>query len=182
MKAKRVIIIHGWADVPNRGWQGWLGRELSKQGVEVIAPAMPRPKLPVLADWHATIADVVGELDEETVLIGHSLGTFSLLRFLENYQGKGKAGQLILVAGFLENGGRSLKPYFAPVPDLTRVSERVENIYHIFSDKDHLVTPDKSQKLAHLLKGKTYQLPGYGHFMTNKIVEFPLVLDIITDY
>jgi predicted alpha/beta hydrolase family esterase len=182
MKHRRVIIVHGWADRPGKGWQAWLARELTKQGAEVVAPAMPNPKLPKLADWQDTLTSSIGKIDANTILVGHSLGTFALLRFLEQYSGPEKAGQLILVAGFLTNGGKSLKPYFSPAPDVDKIHSHVKEVHHVFSTNDKMVAPKRSKELAELLGGKTYQMNDYGHFMTGKLLEFPLVLEIITNY
>lgn len=182
MKITRVIIVHGWADRPGRGWQDWLGKELTEQAVKVISPAMPNPKLPKLSDWQKTLAKEIGEIDENTALVGHSLGTFALLRYLEQYDGSNKAGQLILVAGFIENGGRSLKSYFSPQPNIDKIRNQVVDIHHVFSDNDKMVKPKRSQQLAELLGGKTHALSGYGHFLSSKLNELPLILDIINNY
>lgn len=182
MKIQRVIIIHGWADKPNQGWMGWLAKELTASGVEVISPAMPNPKVPNLKTWEETAANAIGVLDERTALVGHSLGTFTLLRVLEHYKGTEKAAKLILVAGFLTNGGRSLKTYFSPKPDLALVKAHVDNVYHIYSDNDLMVKPYRSQELAHQLGGETFEIQGQGHFLAQKNPDLPLVLDIIHNY
>ncbi len=182
MKIKRVIIIHGWADKPHRGWFGWLAKELTASGVEVIAPAMPNPKLPSLKDWEQTAAKAIGKLDQHTALVGHSLGTFTLLRVLEQYKGTERATKLILVAGFLTNGGRSLSRYFSPKPDLALVKEHVDNVYHIYSDNDLMVRPFRSKQLAHQLGGQTFEIKNQGHFIAREGTDFPLVLDIIQNY
>ncbi|MFO0862986.1 MAG: alpha/beta hydrolase [Candidatus Saccharibacteria bacterium] len=182
MKIKRVIIIHGWADKPHHGWLGWLDKELSKIGVEVIAPAMPNPKLPNLKTWEATAAKAVGKLDQHTALVGHSLGTFTLLRVLEHYNGSEQAAKLILVAGFLTNGGRSLSRYFSPEPNTDQVKTHVKQVYHIFSDNDVMVKPARSKKLAKQLGGQTFEIKNQGHFITHKGTDFPLILDIIQNY
>ncbi len=182
MNISRVIIIHGWADKPHHGWLGWLGKELSKSGVEVVAPVMPNPKLPNLKDWEQTAAQAVGKLDAHTALVGHSLGTFTLLRVLEHYNGPEQAAKLILVAGFLTNGGRSLSKYFAPKPDITRVKNHVHSVYHIFSDNDLMVRPVRSKELAKQLGGEVFEIKDQGHFITRKGTDFPLILDIIQNY
>ncbi len=182
MKITRVIIIHGWADKPNHGWLGWVGQELKKSGVEVIAPAMPNPKVPNLKVWEETASQAIGKLDEHTALLGHSLGTFTLLRVLEHYPAKERVGKLVLVAGFVTNGGKSLQSYFSPEPDLRKVKEHVRDIYHIFSDNDLMVKPKKSQELAKQLGGEVFEEKGKGHFLNQKNPDFPLVLDIIQNY
>ncbi len=182
MKINRVVIIHGWADKPNHGWMGWLAEELTAKGVEVVAPTMPNPKIPNLKDWEKTAAKAVGTLDQHTALVGHSLGTFTLLRVLEHYNGSEQAAKLILVAGFLTNGGRSLRNYFLPQPDLEQVKKHVQNIYHIYSDNDLMVKPYRSHELAKRLGGESFELKGQGHFLAQKNPDFPLVLDIVQNY
>jgi len=176
---KRIVLIHGWADKPERGWLGATAKTLREEGFEVINPQMPREKIPKVHDWIDLAKESIGELNDQTVLVGHSLGTFTLLRFLSEYMGSEKAKALILVAGFLEPGREEAKLLFMPKPNTLKVQEHVDMIYHIYSDNDQMLSVEKSQELASKLGGEQIMLPGFKHFTADDLDEFPQLIDIV---
>ncbi|MDQ5943780.1 MAG: serine hydrolase [Patescibacteria group bacterium] len=176
---RKIVIIHGWKDNPNGGWLGWFASQLRHEGYEVVNPQMPRDTIPDIDNWVDIVNNVVGELDHYTILIGHSLGTFVLLRYLERYEGIEKALALVLVAGFLNPKIDKANDYFLPTPDVEKVKKHVESIYHIYSDDDKMVSTDRSIELADKLGGEQICLEGKGHFTAKEISELPELLDII---
>lgn len=182
MEIRRVIIIHGFADDPTRGWIGWLTRELRSRGIEVIAPAMPAPSRPDFAVWNGAIRDTIGQIDESTVLIGHSLGCFMLLRFLEQYEGKEDLGKLILVAGFIAPADPERRHYFEPEPDFTKIRARVGQIFSVYSDDDRVVLPSQSRTLNVRLDGQLVLDRDKGHFAGLRGIErLDSVLQLVLD-
>lgn len=163
-KLLRVIIVHGWADDPTRGWIAWLTRELCNRGIETIAPRMPDPKQPNIDAWIAEIARVVGAIDEHTVLVGHSLGSYVLLRYLDDYPDSGKIGKLILVAGFAghERANQGKTPL--PEVDFGRIKSRVASIYNVYSDNDEIIPHEWSEALGNSLSAENIVDSGKGHF------------------
>lgn len=178
---QRIVLIHGWQDQPNRGWMAWLNKECVNLGYEFVAPLMPSPKVPVIADWVRVASKAITSINNQTILVGHSLGTNILLRFLAEYQGKpeDKARALILVSGFLQPGRKEAEALFNPLPNVEQAKSRVENIYSIYSDNDKTVLTSKSIELANLLGGSQLCLPGYGHFLTKYIDKIPELMQII---
>ncbi|MDP3940915.1 MAG: alpha/beta hydrolase, partial [bacterium] len=83
---KRVISVHGWGGHADEGWRPWLGRELEKHGIAFHNPQMPHTQFPQLHEWIPFLHQVVGRPDTETFLIGHSLGSVAILRYLESLQ------------------------------------------------------------------------------------------------
>lgn len=176
---RRVVIIHGWKDNPNKGWLGWLAEKMRNEGFEVINPQMPRDTIPDIDSWVDIVSTAVGELDRYTILIGHSLGTFVLLRYLERYTTDERALALVLIAGFINPKIDRAQDYFLPIPDVENIQKHVENIYHIYSDDDKMVAIDRSKELADRLGGKRICLNGKGHFTSKDISQFPELVDII---
>ncbi len=160
----RVVIVHGWADDPTKGWIAWLAHELRADGVEVITPAMPEPKKPNINAWIDTLANVVGSVDQQTALVGHSLGTYVLLRYLDAYPADDQLGKLVLVAGFagnerLEQGRRAL-----PEVDFARIKTKVTQIYSVYSDNDDIIPAKWSKALGEGLGAQNVLDAGKGHF------------------
>ncbi len=83
MAKKRIFIIHGWDGNPNEAWLGWLQDELKKKNIEVFAPQMPNTHKPKIKEWVSFLFDLVGEPDEQTFFIGHSIGCQTIMRYLE---------------------------------------------------------------------------------------------------
>lgn len=182
MQIRRVIIIHGWGDDPTCGWMAWLVGQLESRGIEAVAPAMPSPRRPDFEEWLRVIAEVVGEIDEQTALIGHSLGCFMLLRFLERYKGEGRLGKLILIAGFVLPADPEHHARFEPTPDFVRISARAKQIFCVYSDDDHVVVPSRSKALHDKLGGQLVLDAGKRHFAGLRgISELPNILNIVLD-
>jgi len=77
---KRVFIIHGWGGSPEGGCLPWLKSELEKNNFEVLAPQMPNTEEPKIEEWVSYLSEFVGEIDENTCFVGHSIGC-RLVRF-----------------------------------------------------------------------------------------------------
>lgn len=95
----RAFIIHGWDDSPAGSWFPWLKKELEKRSVDVHVPIMPDPHHPQIETWVATLAEAVGQPDEQTYLIGHSVGCQTIIRYLSGLANGEKIGGAVLVTG-----------------------------------------------------------------------------------
>jgi predicted alpha/beta hydrolase family esterase len=82
-RKKRFIIVHGWKSGPEDAWFPWLRNELESIGGTVAIPPMPHPDTPEVELWLENIKEVIGEPDKDTFLVGHSLGAFIVLKYLE---------------------------------------------------------------------------------------------------
>src|SRR5688572_19611763 len=93
---KRIFVVHGWYGHPGEGWFPWLKETLEARGFEVFVPAMPDPAHPRIESWVRQLAGEVGELDQETFFVGHSIGCQTILRYLQ--MGDARAGGVVCVA------------------------------------------------------------------------------------
>src|SRR3989338_6493172 len=89
---KRAFIIHGWDGYPDEGWFPWLKAELEKNGFQVHVPAMPESAEPKIETWVSHLSKAVGDVDENTYFVGHSIGCQTILRFLESLPADKKVG------------------------------------------------------------------------------------------
>lgn len=95
----RCIIMHGVADDAddkeyNKHWIPWTMKELGQRGIVSVAPSVPQPWKPNYDNYKKVFEKY--DVDENTILIGHSAGCAFLVRWLgENKQ---KVKKLILVA------------------------------------------------------------------------------------
>jgi len=180
--AKKVIIIHGWADNPTRGWISWLVQELANLHYLAIAPKMPNPIRPNLKRWITKLNQIIGDNLTDTILVGHSLGCFVLLRFLEQKNLTGKLDKLILVSGFIQPKNSAYQKYFLPEPDFNLIQSRAKQIYGLYSNNDNLVLPSQTKQLANKLSAKLLLDKDKGHFLASHgINKLPKLLHLITN-
>lgn len=174
-----ALIIHGFLSHPDDCWFPWLKRELERHGWQVNAPPMPNSVVPRRAKWLGAISENIEE-PKKTVLIGHSLGAFALIRFLETYEGPSFPA-LILAAGFgrrFPNRRLLTHDWSEPEINFKHVRSKVRKIVCIHSDDDRTVPYEEGEWLCKQLKGRLIT-EHKGHFMKfrEKVVELPSVLD-----
>ena len=177
---KRVFIIHGWEATPQDNWFPWLKRELTKLGFKVKVPAMPNTNKPKLNQWLTHLKKVIGSLNENTYLIGHSLGVITILRYLESLPAKQKIGGTVLVAGFSTPiGYDELNNFFEKPLDCQKVKMHINKIVAINSDNDPCVPLGQGKILEEKLGAKLIIMKQAGHLnMSDGFGELPIVLEI----
>lgn len=137
---KKAVIVHCWSGNPEYCWYPYAKRELEAKGFEVKVPAMPDTDTPNLAKWLPVLKEAVGIPDENTFLIGHSVGCMTVLRYLESLAPGQKVGGVVLVAGYTYDlGFEELKNFLTtPIP-FDQIKERANHFVAIHSDNDQYV-------------------------------------------
>ncbi|KKS12746.1 MAG: hypothetical protein A2735_03480 [Candidatus Yanofskybacteria bacterium RIFCSPHIGHO2_01_FULL_41_21] len=183
---KRVFIIHGWSGFPEEGWFPWLKKELENNGFEVQVPAMPNTDEPRIEEWVPFLEKLVGEPDENTYLIGHSIGCQAILRYLGDLKEDAKIGGVVFVAGWIkkligvydENEIEIARPWVETPIDFESVKNHTKNIVAVFSDDDEFVSLDNLDAFKEKLGARTLIEHGKGHFSQETgIKELPVVLE-----
>lgn len=167
---KRVVIVHGYMASPTDHWFPTLTQSLEVEGARVDVVSLPESNAPRAQAWAATLQDVVPHVDENTFIIGHSLGCVTTLRHLQSLPAGSRIGGLVLVSGFdctLDN-----------IPELAEfthdtiahdtVRRRAAHILSIVSDNDDIVDPKHSHDLAESLGSDVQVVKGGGHFMAKE--------------
>ncbi|WP_280384545.1 RBBP9/YdeN family alpha/beta hydrolase [Nocardia wallacei] len=175
----RIFIIHGYSADVEAHWFPWLAEQLTAQGHRVSIVELPTPTAPVRQEWDARLAAEIGTVDEDTLLIAHSLGTITALRFLSGLESGWRLGGFVSVAGFL--GRLSVIPeidnYLADSPEVAALAARIDVRTMIYSDNDEVVPSTASRTLAELLGAEQVVVPGGGHFLADDgFTELPEVL------
>ncbi len=178
---KRVISVHGWGGSPGEGWRPWLGKELEKHGVRFINPQMPNPEYPQQNEWVSFLKKTLGRPDTETFLIGHSLGSITILRYLESLQKDEEVGGAVLVAGFTDDLGiPELSNFFTTPIDWASMRTHVETVVSIESDNDPYDLEKYNDEFKEKLNAKTLLLHDKNHFSGDDgITQFPEARDIL---
>ncbi|HEV2403011.1 MAG TPA: alpha/beta fold hydrolase [Candidatus Saccharimonadales bacterium] len=153
---KRAVIIHCWGGSSNYAWYPWLKGELEKQGYQVYVPDMPNTDGPKLIEWLPKLEEVIGEPDDELLLVGHSLGTVTIMRYLESLSTEQRIRKVIFVAGFTDQLGFSeLENFFETRLDFASIKSKAKGGFVIIqSDDDPFVSEQYGTRLKEELDAK----------------------------
>lgn len=176
--SKRVVVAHGWADDPKRGWIDWLTKQLSAEAVAATAPQFPDPKRPDIPVWMAVFSEAVGRSDEQLVLVGHSLGCLIVLKYLSDLETDIKIAGIVLVAGMPMT--ENWRPEGLYPIDFNKAKSVASRRICIYSDDDDKVEPERTKELAQLIDAKLIHDAGRGHFAgIHGVGELPSVLEAV---
>lgn len=99
---KQILFAHsgGEQEGPGNGSHDlveWLRKSLGEK-YEISYPKIEDPEAPTYKMWEAMLETEFSKLDEESILIGHSLGGSMLLKYLSENDSDIKIGGIFLVA------------------------------------------------------------------------------------
>lgn len=162
---KRAIIIHCWGGSPDYCWYPRTKADLAAEGITTAVPAMPNTDEPALATWLPALKAAIGVPDEEMVLIGHSVGCITILRYLEQLPPDQRVKGLVLVAGYTHDlGFAELKSFFSTPINFELIQEKTEHIVAIASDNDPYVPVDQGEIFRQKLGAHLIVKHHMGHF------------------
>lgn len=175
----KVVIIHGWADDPSKGWLGWLKTELENGGHNVLAPQLPNPKEPDRFEWMEAFTAAVGAVDTDTYFVAHSLGGQVLLRFLEQLEDEVQVGGVLFVATRCTIDESIVAGDNVPIWRHTWVGnerdfKKIRNhlpengVHAILSDNDYYISVTVAEEFKQLLSAEVTLLHNRGHFMRER--------------
>jgi hypothetical protein len=188
---KRVFIIHGWDGYPEEGIFPHLKSELQKRGFEVFTPLMPDPLHPRIDEWVSFLKQQIGVPDANTILFGHSIGSQTILRYLEMLgEGERIAGAVFL-AGWMHLTDEAYetdedvviaKPWLETTLDWPAIKTHAGKFIAIFSDDDPLVPISDAEIFKDKLGAEIVVEHNKGHFSgSSGIKELSSALEAILE-
>ncbi|RJQ35225.1 NUDIX domain-containing protein [Candidatus Parcubacteria bacterium] len=151
-KKYKYVILHGFQSSPDRPRWLWLKSELEKSGHEVVMPSLPNPDDPSEQEWVETAINAT-TYDENTVLVGHSLGAVTALKVVERL--KKPIFRLVTVGGFANREFKDKKRPFEETWkwefDGEKIRSKTKAITVLHDPKDHAISDAQAKKLADLL-------------------------------
>jgi len=160
---KRVLIIHGWESNSREHWFLEEKKRLEGQGHEVVVPDMPNTLHPKKEEWVEVIRNF--NPDEDSILIGHSLGGVAILRYLE-VAGQ-KVGKCILIATpirKLGQGYEGIENFLEGDFNWDRIKESVQAFIVFQQKNDPAVSIQHGKDLANNLGADLVMTEGNDHF------------------
>ncbi len=177
---KKIYLIHGWGGNPNsEAWFSWLRNECRKRDIQLTIPGMPDTDNPKIEEWLEKAREVI-KPDEETYLIGHSMGAQLILRYLEQLPAEVKINGCIFVAGFfnlLETTYECpadvgiARPWIEKPIDLKKVRLHTDDFLAIFSRTDPCVPVSDSEIFKEKLGAEIIIKDDEGHFNETKEIK-----------
>lgn len=188
---KRVIIVHQWYGHPESDWYPWLKASLEEKGFHVEVLAMPDPDKPTIQEWVSFLENHVGDVDNHTFLVGHSIGCQTILRFLQELPESTTIGGAVFVAGWVhltsavtddETENTIARPWLDTPIHWDTVKAHLPQSVALFSDNDPYVPLQDAEIFEKKLDSQIHILNKKGHFTTDDgITELPEVLKIVTE-
>ena len=190
---KRAFIIHGWDGVPDleKGILPWVYGELEKRGFTVVMPEMPEPLEPRIDEWVSFLGEQVGMPDEDTYLIGHSIGAQTVIRYLASLPEGNRVGGAVLLAGWLnltdaayedEDDREIGRPWRETPIDWERAKGNARRFVAIFSDDDPVVPLSNQEIFREKLGADIVVEHGMEHFSAGAgVTELPSLLRAVLD-
>jgi uncharacterized protein len=174
----RVILVHGFNASPQMNFHPWLADTLRDMGFEVETPELPLStndplNLPEIIE---SMKDQVGYLKSDDILLGHSLGAFIILQYLEAVEMTETPRAVLLVSAPWKVSRPELRQLFIADLDADVLMWKAREFFVLHSKDDKLVPFEHGERLAKQLKAKLLKVDGRGHFMGEK---YPLLAEII---
>ncbi|MCF7834139.1 MAG: alpha/beta fold hydrolase [Candidatus Pacebacteria bacterium] len=177
-----VFIFHGTEGYPEENWFPWLKEKLEAKGCNVIVPQFPTsPVVPAkIAEWFEVLKGYEQYINEDTILIGHSLGGVFALRVLEQLKHPVKAV-------FLTGTPIGVKPILSYDRDNSfggfnfdwqKIKTNAKHFDVFQSDNDPYVSLGNGEQLAKKLGVELTFIPNAGHF--NKKAGYLSFPDLLT--
>jgi predicted alpha/beta hydrolase family esterase len=168
---KRIFVVHGWESSSDEVWFPWLNEELENRGFQVTLLEMPGTEYPIIEKWVLHLSNSVGDVDNQTYFVGHSIGCQTILRYVEALPAGVKVGGAVLVAGFFHLTGVTIPdeilmvwPWINTPIDFDKIKTHTENFIAIFSDADEFVPLSNKKLFERDLGATTIVEHNMGHF------------------
>ncbi len=173
----KVFIIHGYQSSPEQHWFPWLATKIEQMGSQCEIVHLQGSDQPDFATWRQNLEAQVYPLNEQTIIVAHSLGCISVLDYLSEALNGRLIKAIFMVAGFNEK--------LTALPELNQFVQqaklndallrfRIQQRYSLFSCNDPFVPAPLSICFGQLLNAQMIEVKKAGHFMqSDGLSEFP---------
>ena len=180
---QRVFLVHGWGGSPEGDWMPWAKREIEKLGYEVFVSKMPDTENPKIDPWLNTLSKTIGVPKKDDILIGHSIGTLAIIRYLQTLNKGEIIGKVILIAPWQtltldENEDPKIaEPWQVEDIDYDKIKTKAKSFVAVFSKDDPWVPFEENKKyFAEKLDPEIVVKDKMGHF---NMQEIPFLINLI---
>ncbi len=174
------VILPGYSSDETENFYPWLAEELSADGSEaqtvVYKSATEHAEPEIIEDLTGRVS-----LDEDTVLVGHSLGGVMAMKLLE--KSEVQIAKLVLVASFanpkFKDKARAFEDKLSWNFDFEKIKHNVREIIVLSDNTDHIVPEDSAVELSEKLNARLIRFDAVAPHI--KGVEEPEVLSAVAN-
>jgi predicted alpha/beta hydrolase family esterase len=183
---KLALLLHGTGGSgQDYFWFADTKQYLEDHGYQVWWPKLPNTNKPELSETQAFLESNLPDLNEETIIVGHSSACPVILSLLQDV--KASVKQVILVAGFyqsIDDDGFSERMIPKSGFDIEAIRAAAKEIIFINSDNDPWGCDDKQARpIAQALSATFILAEGQGHMgstsFNQNYLEHKLVKDLL---
>ncbi|MBI2663303.1 leucine--tRNA ligase [Candidatus Woesearchaeota archaeon] len=148
------VLLHGFTGSPDANFFPWLKKELENKGCKVSVPRLPNSNNPDIIEQVNYVINNYS-FNENTVLLGHSLGSVVALKVLEKLNKPIK--KLVLAAGFCEpkfkDKKRPFEERFNWKFDFEKIKNNIQSVIILRARNDSAVPAERSDKIKEKIGG-----------------------------
>jgi leucyl-tRNA synthetase len=179
-KKNNYVIFPGYSSDETENFYPWLMEELSADGSDaqtIVYKSVSENAEPEIID------DLTGRvsLDENTVLVGHSLGGVMAMKLLE--KSEVKIAKLVLAASFanpkFKDKARAFEDKLSWDFDFEKIKQNVREIVVLSDTNDHIVPEDSAVELSEKLNARLVKFEATAPHI--KGMEEPEVLEAVAN-
>jgi len=163
-----ILLLHGNSfHFQNESFGPNLIQCLEENHFYYKAPQMPLGEDAKFKNWKSYFDKVAGKIDNQTIIIAHSLSALYIPRFLNETDKKPYA--VITIAGGKKSQIASIIPnryqhFVSRNKDFDYVKNNIPNRFCFYSNNDHIFTETELKNYAESMNGKQVFLENKGHF------------------
>lgn len=177
---KKVLLLHGYNGFPEVF--NWIKEELEKNGYKVIMPNFPIQENVRYNIWKEQLDKIYNDLNDELMVVVHSIGNPFLIRYLNIKLYIGMAGFSDIFETNNSNLNDAIKNMVPNQEELNNFKEKAKNRICIYSDNDHIIPIEILKKHVNNIEGKDFFIPNIGHMgKTSGLKTLPEVIEIIKE-
>lgn len=178
---KKVMIVHGFQASPNSHWFPWLESKVTVLGFECSRLELTDSQHPQYLQWKSDLSQQLKDLDENSIIVSHSLGCIAVLDYLSEVLLQKPIKAFIGVAGFQDK--------LQSLPELNEfiqnthidagvLRKQIQQRHMIFSCNDSYVPAPQTIQLGQLINAQMLEIKAAGHFLEEDgYLEFPELWD-----
>lgn len=182
-----IALLHAEVSLGYRVKKRWhyvpaLQTALGEQW-QVIRPDMPSPDNARYSYWKLWFEKYIPYLEDEVVLVGHSLGAMFLARYLSENIVPVKIAKLFLLAGEFtrrankQEGEEDGEFFYTHLNNFKQLDKVADHLYLVHSEDDPVVPFENIYKFAeHLPSARLVTFEDKGHFWSE---QFPEIIRLI---
>jgi pimeloyl-ACP methyl ester carboxylesterase len=174
-RTRQILFIQGGGAGAHDEWDDKLAESLRRElggGHDVRYPRMPDEGSPSYARWSAAIRREMADLDDGSVVVGHSVGATILVNAVAEQPPERRLAAIVLIAAPFVGDGGWPSDEFEPASELgARLPPGVQ--VHVFHGLQDETAPPSHAGLYALAipQAQMHKLPGRDHQLNNDLSE-----------